>query len=303
MASSSTSMPANLANRSESLQSRLDDKCKSSIKRVLDNSSKPITRALDSQSDTKGVITSTSLSLETVPCQRNSEANLKRSKSEDCQRKSEITSDSDDNDDDSDEGVRCRTPLLGRSGGITDKQEPPKSVPSLSKIKSNSTSESERHNKKVTFKTRSLDGGSGNRILETSLCPKLKGGETKNNAMQDLRNENDRDQQLGTIQSDSEPTKQEVEENAPVNANATKDKSRNNDKICSLIPTQESLLGWNQSGGPFTSQWLFQAVSNSDSVGTASSASPLCHPHSSFSGNGETKSKSICALRKISLSN
>lgn len=32
------------------------------------------------------------------------------------------------------------------------------------------------------------------------------------------------------------------------------------EKRFALVPAEESLVGWNQSGGPFTSQWLFQAV-------------------------------------------
>jgi hypothetical protein len=201
---------------------------------------------------TRGI--ASSLSLQTNPCEKVVDIGLKRSKSEGNKSKRRMESESEEEDDESDEGIRCRTPLLSRNVGA--KQDAPSSVPSLSNTRARNNNAADGRHKKVSFKARSLDGSGPTRILEASIpdssTKKIK--KINSAGRQNLSAEGG-EQEAGA----SHDTKEDEDiENVFLSPSESSDGQLG--KRFALVPAEESLVGWNQSGGPFTSQWLFQAV-------------------------------------------
>jgi len=161
------------------------------------------------------------ISLQSLPSEK--VVCLKRSKSEEVKfRPSGAGADAreeseNDEEEEMDEGLRCRTPLLHRSGEYLN-------------VVGGSKPAGERKSrlaKKVSFTTRSSSES------ETEP-PSLLRRHVKLRA----------DAGNGTSYPSDE----------------VHQRTSGGDKKFALVPSEESLVGWNQSGGPFTSQWLFQAV-------------------------------------------
>lgn len=197
-------------------------------------------------------------------------------------RKVETDSENKSDDSDSeDEQVRSRTPLLARHSSLEQKSKNNGGSQQGSGLKKEG--ETVNQCKRVSFSTRSLDGSQHyyhqhhkgrSKQYDISKDRDIRHGKEKrrknsgNRRNSDVRAESGvqkRSESASEVRSGNDNRADEEEFNPgtsnSVSASADNvEDSSTTEKRFALVPQNDSMIGWNQAGGPFPSQWLFQAV-------------------------------------------
>lgn len=187
---------------------------------------------------------------------------------------------STESESDGDEQTRSRTPLLARHGSLEKGneakiKEPVNATEGVLGIRS----QDKARNKRVSFSSRSLDDSDSNRNKNSGN--KKKSGPRSVESLE--RRAKKRHSDSSMLRSNSSAPSGKTRKKREFTDNRKQDfgsktegyfspelyrvsdiESEDGDEIKEkkfiLVPQTESLVGWNQAGGPFTSQWLFQAV-------------------------------------------
>lgn len=144
---------------------------------------------------------------------------------------------SDASDSDSDDHARSRTPLLARHSSNNSE---PKSKNSRKEDDTETSSM-----KKFALASRSLDEEKCNRCCESSA---------------QCRDNVDGAANSGSIKEISVEVDKSLCPHAIDDENILPESGVVNERRFVLVPQDDSMTGWNSAGGPFASQWLFQAV-------------------------------------------
>lgn len=171
--------------------------------------------------------------------------------------------------DTGDEQVRCRTPLLARHSSLEQKYSNPSVENSNRKVEGGGPGQTQA--KRVSFSTRSLDGS------QHYYRPHHKGRSKQYDISKDRDNrvvEKDKRRKHGTseerrhayLRSESavevgEGVAGDAAFGVPTSASSNNvEETSLTEKRFALVPQNDSMVGWNLPGGPFSSQWMFQAV-------------------------------------------